>query len=108
MTPERAATGRAEPIRKDMPMYQNITKGVNDACAGVSAAAQTLAFRGEKKLRERMEAADTVEYVLMAAIFCLGITAVAFALRGQIKDIFTGIANSLNATKAGGSDATFN
>lgn len=84
-------------------MYQNITKGVNDACAGVSAAAQTLAFRGEKKLRERMEAADTVEYVLMAAIFCLGITAVAFALRNQIKDIFEGIQGTLNKASGGAS-----
>lgn len=68
-----------------------ISENINEACAAACAAAQTLAFTGEKKLRERMEAADTVEYVLMAAVFCLGITVVAFLLRDRVAGIFNGI-----------------
>lgn len=81
-----------------------ISETVNQATAAVSAGAQTLAFRGECKLRERMEAADTVEYVLMAAIFCLGIVLAAFTLRGKITEIFNGIASTMdNAVKDGAS-----
>lgn len=72
-----------------------ISETVNQATAAVSACAQTLAFRGERKLRARMEAADTVEYVLMAAIFCLGIVTAAFTLRGKITDIFKGITTTM-------------
>lgn len=81
-----------------------ISETVHQAAAAVSAGAQTLAFRGERKLRERMEAADTVEYVLMAAIFCLGIAVAAFALRGGVGKIFENIASTLT-NAAGGGDA---
>lgn len=79
-----------------------ISEAVKQATCAVSACAQTLAFRGERKLRERMEAADTVEYVLMAAIFCLGIVAAAFALRGKITDIFKGIEDNMTQAAADG------
>ena len=79
-----------------------ISEAVKQATAAVSAGAQTLAFRGERKLRERMEAADTVEYVLMAAIFCLGIVTAAFALRGKITDIFVGIRETMEKAVADG------
>ena len=82
-----------------------IACNLNEAGASVCAAAQTLAFTGGKKLRERMEAADTVEYVLMAAIFCLGITAVAFLLRNKIAEIFNGIKNNLVEASKGAIDA---
>lgn len=72
-----------------------ISENLNEASASACAAAQTLAFTGGKKLRERMEAADTVEYVLMAAIFCLGIAVTAYALRDKVKDIFNQISNTM-------------
>ena len=69
-------------------------------CQLACAKTQAIAVSGARGLRRRAEAADTVEYVLMAAIFCLGITAVAFLLRDKIEDIFSGIKNNLaNAAK---------
>lgn len=72
-----------------------ILRNINEAGARACAAAQTLAFTGGKKLRERMEAADTVEYVLMAAIFCLGIAVTAVTLRDGVRTIFKNIAQTL-------------
>lgn len=73
------------------------------ACQAVSATSGALAVSGKNALRRKMEAADTVEYVLMAAIFCLGICLAAFMLRGQISTIFNNINNTLkNANTQGG------
>lgn len=77
----------------------NLKDKLDTTCQEACASAQALAVTGKAALRRRAEAADTVEYVLMAAIFCLGICAVAFVLRNQVTEVFNQISNNLaNAT----------
>ena len=52
--------------------------------------------------RSAKRGADTLEYAMLAAIFCLGICIAAFLLRDQVADIFNGIRNNLETVSAGG------
>ena len=55
--------------------------------------------------RHRFRGADTLEYVMLAAIFCLGICIAAFLLRDQVAGIFNAINNNLKTVAGGGNAA---
>lgn len=57
---------------------------------------------GPTTTRSANRGADTLEYVMLAAIFCLGICIAAFACRDQIAGVFNGIRNNLETVSAGG------
>lgn len=73
----------------------NLKDKLDTTCQEACASAQALAVTGKAALRRRAEAADTVEYVLMAAIFCLGVVALATVLRNQVSSVFEQISNTL-------------
>ena len=59
---------------------------------------------GPTPTRSANRGADTLEYAMLAAIFCLGICIAAFLLRDQVAGIFNGINDNLKTVAGGGGD----
>lgn len=74
-------------------------------CQLAVSRAAGLKAQAKNSLRKQLEGADTVEYVMMAAIFCLGICIAAFLLRDQVAGIFNAINNNLKTVAGGGNGA---